>query len=350
MQFMRTAVLLAAMTALFLVVGALLGGRGGMMIALIFAVGTNLFAYWNSDRMALAAVDAREVDYATAPDLVHLVGDLANRAGLPMPRVFLVDSPQPNAFATGRDPQHAAVAVNTGLVQMLSREELAGVISHELAHVRNRDTLTMTITATLAGAISSIAHWGFFFGGGRRDNGGVGIVGSIAMAILAPLAAAIVQMAVSRGREYEADRLGAQICGNPLWLASALAKIADAAQHIPDEAVEARPAMAHMFIVNPLSGQGMDNLFSTHPAVENRIAALEDLARRMGIGMSMTTAATAWHEPPRPREPEHAGTSWEPFRERTSGRTEPGTFLGGRGLADSRWNRHRSSPGQGPWG
>ncbi|MGA8602270.1 MAG: zinc metalloprotease HtpX, partial [Beijerinckiaceae bacterium] len=260
MQFMRTAVLLAAMTALFLVVGAVLGGRGGMMIALVFAIGTNLFAYWNSDRMALSAVDAREVDYAAAPDLVRLVGDLSGRAGLPMPRVFLVDSPQPNAFATGRDPTHAAVAVNAGLIQMLSREELAGVLGHELAHVRNRDTLTMTITATLAGAISSIAHWGFFFGGGRRS---LGFFGSIAMAILAPIAAMIVQMAVSRGREYEADRDGAEICGNPLWLASALAKIADAAQRIPDEVVEAHPAMAHLFIVNPLTGRGMDSLFST---------------------------------------------------------------------------------------
>jgi heat shock protein HtpX len=343
MQFMRTAVLLAAMTALFLVVGALLGGRGGMMIALLFAIGTNLYAYWNSDRMALSAVDAREVDYAAAPDLVRLVGDLSTRAGLPMPRVFLVDSPQPNAFATGRDPGHAALAVNTGLLQMLSREELAGVIAHELAHVRNRDTLTMTITATLAGAISSIAHWGLFFGGGRRS---LGFFGSIAMAILAPIAAMVVQMAVSRGREYEADRAGAEICGNPLWLASALAKIADAAERIPDEAVEAHPAMAHMFIVNPLSGRGMDSLFSTHPAVENRIAALEDLARSVGA---------TWHAGPpsaaAPREPayESAG-GWQPFRQPTETPRQPGTFLGGRGLADSRWNRGRSSSAQGPWG
>jgi heat shock protein HtpX len=340
MQFMRTAVLLAAMTALFVLVGALLGGRGGMMIALLFAIGTNLYAYWNSDRMALAAVDAREVDYPTAPDLVRLVGNLSGRAGLPMPRVFLVDSPQPNAFATGRDPAHAAVVVNTGLIQMLTREELAGVLAHELAHVRNRDTLTMTITATLAGAISSIAHWGLFFGGGRRN--GLGIFGSIAMAILAPIAAMIVQMAVSRGREYEADRDGAQICGNPLWLASALAKIAEAAERIPDEAVEAHPAMAHLFIVNPLSGRGMDSLFSTHPAVENRIAALEDLARNMGV-RSQPAAA--------PREPAYAtAAGWEPFRQTAEPPRQPGTFLGGRGIADSRWNRGRSSSAQGPWG
>jgi heat shock protein HtpX len=330
------------MTALFLVVGAVLGGRGGMMIALVFAIGTNLFAYWNSDRMALSAVDAREVDSA-APDLVRLVGDLSGRAGLPMPRVFLVDSPQPNAFATGRDPTHAAVAVNAGLIQMLSREELAGVLGHELAHVRNRDTLTMTITATLAGAISSIAHWGFFFGGGRRS---LGFFGSIAMAILAPIAAMIVQMAVSRGREYEADRDGAEICGNPLWLASALAKIADAAQRIPDEVVEAHPAMAHLFIVNPLTGRGMDSLFSTHPAVENRIAALEDLARSTGASWQAAPPPAA-----APREPayESAG-GWQPFRQTAEPPREPGTFLGGRGLADSRWNRGRSSSAQGPWG
>jgi heat shock protein HtpX len=343
MQFMRTAVLLAAMTALFLVVGAVLGGRGGMMIALVFAIGTNLFAYWNSDRMALSAVDAREVDYAAAPDLVRLVSDLSGRAGLPMPRVFLVDSRQPNAFATGRDPTHAAIAVNAGLIQMLSREELAGVLGHELAHVRNRDTLTMTITATLAGAISSIAHWGFFFGGGRRS---LGFFGSIAMAILAPIAAMIVQMAVSRGREYEADRDGAEICGNPLWLASALAKIADAAQRIPDGVVEAHPAMAHLFIVNPLTGRGMESLFSTHPAVENRIAALEDLARSTGASWQAAPPPAA-----APREPayESAG-GWQPFRQTAEPPREPGTFLGGRGLADSRWNRGRSSSAQGPWG
>jgi heat shock protein HtpX len=344
MQFMRTAVLLAALTALFLIVGALLGGRGGMMIALIFAIGTNLYAYWNSDRMALAAVDAREVaDEASAPELVGLVRGLSARAGLPMPSIFLVDSPQPNAFATGRDPAHSALAVNTGLLHMLTREELAGVLAHELAHVRNRDTLTMTITATLAGAISSIAHWGFFFGGGRRS---LGFFGSIAMAILAPIAAMIVQMAVSRGREYDADRDGAEICGNPLWLAAALAKIADAAERIPDEAVEAHPAMAHLFIVNPLSGRGMDSLFSTHPEVENRIAALENHARSMGA---------TWHAAPQPavapRERAYETTGgWQPFRQPTEAPREQGTFLGGRGIADSRWNRGRSSQAQGPWG
>src|SRR4051794_24712630 len=343
MNMMRTAVLLAAMTALFVLVGAALGGRAGILFALIFAIGTNVFAWWNSDRMALAAADAQEVDATTAPDLVAMVGGLAQNAGLPMPRVYVIESDQPNAFATGRDPQHAAVAVNTGLIQALTPQELAGVIAHELAHVRNRDTLTMTITATLAGAISSIAHWGFFFGGGRRS---LGFFGSIAMAILAPIAAMIVQMAVSRGREYDADRDGAEICGNPLWLAAALAKIADAAERIPDEAVEAHPAMAHLFIVNPLSGRGMDSLFSTHPEVENRIAALENHARSMGA---------TWHAAPQPavapREGAYETTGgWQPFRQPTEAPREQGTFLGGRGIADSRWNRGRSSQAQGPWG
>ncbi len=281
MNMMRTAILMAAMTALFLLIGGLLGGQTGMLMALVFAAATNAFAYWNSDRMALAATGAQEVDASSAPELVQLVAELARRAQLPMPRVYVINEDQPNAFATGRNPQNAAVAVNTGLIRMLSRDELAGVIAHELAHIRNRDTLTMTITATLAGAISSIAQWGMFFGGNR--NNGPGVIGSIALAILAPLAAMIVQMAISRGREYEADRLGAQIAGNPYRLATALEKISGAATAIPNEAAEANPALAHMYIVNPLTGQGMDNLFSTHPNVENRIAALDQLARQMGV-------------------------------------------------------------------
>ena len=188
---------------------------------------------------------------------------------------------QPNAFATGRNPENAAVAVNTGLIAILTREELAGVIAHELAHIKNRDTLTMTITATLAGAISSIAQWGMLFGGNRNNNG-MGMIGTIALAILAPLAAMVVQMAISRSREYVADRMGAEICGNPVWLASALAKISGEAAVIPNQAAENNPAMAHMFIINPLTGHGIDNLFSTHPNVQNRIAALDDLARQHG--------------------------------------------------------------------
>ncbi|MDB5651558.1 MAG: peptidase Ste24p [Hyphomicrobiales bacterium] len=348
MNFMRTAVLLAAMTALFLVVGAALGGRGGMMIALIFALGTNLFAWWNSDRMALAANDAHEISEAEAPDLFVLVRELAARAQIPMPRVYVIDSDQPNAFATGRDPAHGALAVHTGLLRMLTREELAGVLSHELGHIKNRDTLTMTITATLAGAISSIAHWGMFFGGNRRDNG-LGVIGTLALAILAPIAAMIVQMAVSRSREYVADREGAQICGNPLWLASALAKISQGAAAIPNERAEANPAMAHLFIVNPLQGSGVDNLFSTHPNVENRIAALEELARQMNIGSGV---------------PPSSGAGWAPFRDDTPpanatagsawGRARGG-FMAGEGISPWRRGADRDTgkgneQRRGPWG
>ena len=212
MSYLRTAILLAGLTGLFMGVGYLIGGAGGAMIALVIAAATNLFAYWNSDRMVLSMYGAHEVDARTAPELVNLVAELAGRAGLPMPRVFLMDNPQPNAFATGRNPQNAAVAVTTGLVQSLSREELAGVIAHELAHIKNHDTLLMTITATIAGAISMLAQFGMFFGGNRDNNNGPGIIGSIAMMILAPLGAMLVQMAISRTREYAADDLGARIC------------------------------------------------------------------------------------------------------------------------------------------
>jgi heat shock protein HtpX len=290
MNMMRTALLLAAMTALFVLVGGLLGGQGGMLIAFLFAIAANAFAWWNSDRLALAAANAQEVNAASAPELVRLVGELAQRAGLPMPRVYVIEDDQPNAFATGRDPQHAAVAVNTGLMQRLSRDELAGVIAHELAHVKHRDTLIMTITATLAGAISSIAHWGLFLGG-RRDNG-VGVLGSIAVAILAPIAAMIVQMAISRSREFAADRMGAEISGDPLALAGALGKISADAQVIPSAVAETHPAMAHMFIVNPLRGIGIQSLFSTHPRVEDRIAALQQLAAQMGQSRGRQGAAS----------------------------------------------------------
>jgi heat shock protein HtpX len=214
-----------------------------------------------------------------------MVAGLANRAGLPMPRVYLMDNPQPNAFATGRNPAHAAVAVTTGLLHMLSRDELAGVIDHELAHVKNRDTFLMTITATIAGAISMLAQFGMFFGGGHRDNSGnsgLGVIGTLAMVILAPLAATLVQMAISRTREYAADKMGAQISGNPHGLASALAKIDAAAHQVENIPAEQNPATAHLFIINPLSGARMDNLFSTHPNVENRIAQLNEIAQTMG--------------------------------------------------------------------
>ena len=222
---------------------------------------------------------------STAPDLVRLVRDLARQAGLPMPRVYLMDNPQPNAFATGRNPEHAAVAVTTGLLRMLSREEIAGVIAHELAHIKSHDTLTMTITATIAGAISMLAQFGMFFGGGHRDNNsGLGVIGTIAMMILAPIAAMLVQMAISRTREYAADDLGARISGRPDALASALIKISNAAQQIENPAAERNPATAHLFIINPLTHHGIDNLFATHPSTENRIAALERLAAEMGRG------------------------------------------------------------------
>src|SRR6476660_4905794 len=282
MNYLRTSILLAALTALFMGVGYLIGGASGATIALVVAAATNLFAYWNSDRMVLSVYGAHEVDRHTAPELVSLVATLAARAELPMPRVCLMDNPQPNAFATGRNPENAAVAVTTGLVQSLSREALGGVIAHELAHVKNHDTLLMTITATIAGAISMVAQFGMFFGGHRDNNNGPGIVGSIAMMILAPLGAALVQMAISRTREYAADNLGARIVGQPMWLASALVKIADAAHEIPNMEAERNPATAHMFIINPLSGHGIDNLFSTHPSTENRIAELQRLAAELG--------------------------------------------------------------------
>ncbi|MEA2836405.1 MAG: heat shock protein HtpX [Bradyrhizobium sp.] len=295
MNYFRTAVLLAGLAAFFMAIGYLLGGTSGMLIALLFAGATNLFAYWNSDRMVLSMYGAHEVDARSAPDLNRLVADLAARAGLPMPRVFLMDNPQPNAFATGRNPQNAAVAVTTGLVQSLTREELAGVIAHELAHVKNHDTLLMTITATIAGAVSMLAQFGMFFGGNRNSNG-PGIVGSLALMILAPLGAMLVQMAISRTREYAADEIGARICGQPMWLASALAKIDDAAHRIPNPEAEQVPATAHMFIINPLSGHGMDSLFATHPSTENRISALQQLAASLGT-LGHRAAPTTRHGP-----------------------------------------------------
>jgi heat shock protein HtpX len=283
MNTVKTGMLLAALTALFGVVGYMLGGASGMMIALGLGIATNVFAYWNSDRLALAAHHAVEVDERTAPELVAMVRELSQRANLPMPRVYLIDNPQPNAFATGRNPENAAVAATTGLLQMLSRDEIAGVMAHELAHIRNRDTLIMTVSATIAGAIATLAQFGFLFGG--RGNDRPNPIVMLATALLAPLAAMIIQMAISRSREYDADRMGAQISGQPLALASALARISGGVAHIPNVDAENHPATASLFIINPLSGHGMDNLFSTHPATENRIAALQGLAQEMGGGM-----------------------------------------------------------------
>ena len=281
MNIVRTAMLLAFMTALFMGVGLLVGGKGGMMIAFVVAVAMNFFSYWNSDRMVLSMYGAQEVDERTAPEYYGIVRDLAKNAGLPMPRVYVLNSEQPNAFATGRNPENAAVAASTGLLHALSYEEVAGVMAHELAHIQNRDTLTMTITATFAGAISMLANFAMFFGGSRDNNNPLGFVGILVTMIVAPFAAMLVQMAISRTREYSADRRGAEICGNPLWLAAALKKIAMAAERVPNMSAERNPATAHMFIINPLSGERMDNLFSTHPNTENRIAALEGLAQEM---------------------------------------------------------------------
>lgn len=277
MNFVKTGMLIAAITALFLGVGFLIGGMTGMLIAFAIAVAMNGFAYWNSDKMVLKMHGAREVSEQEAPVLVKLVGDLATRAGLSMPRVYIMENAQPNAFATGRNPENAAVAATTGLLKLLSTEELAGVMAHELAHIKNRDTLTMTVTATIAGAISMLANFAFFFGGNRNNTGG--IVGMLAIMILAPLGAMLVQMAISRTREYSADHTGSEICGNPDWLASALQKLERGAQAHENIAAEKNPASASLFIVNPLHGKRADKLFSTHPSTSNRVERLRGMSR-----------------------------------------------------------------------
>jgi len=293
MNIFRTGLLLAAMTALFLVIGFLLGGETGMLLALIFAIGTNFFAYWNSGKMVLKMHNARQVDKQSSPAFYGMVEQLARKADLPMPKVFIIDEDQPNAFATGRNPEHAAVAATTGLMATLTREELAGVMAHELAHVKNRDTLIMTITATFAGAISMLANFALFFG---RGNNRIGFIGTLAMMFLAPMAAMLVQMAISRTREYSADRGGAEICGNPLWLASALEKIAGGGRVIENETAEANPGTAHMFIINPLTGTAIDSLFTTHPNTADRVAELQKLADSWNI----PTAKKSW-SPTSPR-------------------------------------------------
>lgn len=284
MNYFKTGLLIAAITALFLAVGFLIGGTTGMIIALVIAVGMNGFAYWNSDKMVLKMYDARQVTESEAPVLVRLVSELAARAELPMPKVFIMDNPQPNAFATGRNPENAAVAVTSGLMKILNKEELAGVIAHELAHIRNHDTLTMTVTATLAGAISMLANFAFFFGGNRDSRGG--IIGMLAIMILAPLGAMLVQMAISRTREYSADHTGSEICGNPDWLASALQKLEKSARGIENIPAEKNPASANLFIVNPLHGKRADSLFSTHPSTANRVERLMEMARTVMPGKS----------------------------------------------------------------
>lgn len=327
MNYFKTGLLLAAMTALFGAIGFLIGGESGMLIALAVAAAMNLFAYWNSDKMVLSMYGAREVDAQTAPEFYGLMQQLARNAGLPMPKVYVIDNDQPNAFATGRNPENAAVAATTGLLQSLSREEIAGVMAHELGHVKNRDTLIMTITATLAGAIGMLANFAMFFGGRSSDGNrsGLGVIGSIAVMILAPVAAMLVQMAISRSREYEADKAGAEISGNPQALASALQRISGTVERVPNQQAEGNPATAHMFIINPLHGGAMDSLFSTHPSTENRVAALMEMAGSMRGG-----------------RPSYAATSPMPA---SSMPVRPATSLGG-GSVPSSGRAKRFSP----WG
>src|SRR6185312_6030099 len=281
MNTLKTGILMSLLMGLFLVVGALVGGQAGMAVAFVMAASMNLFAYWNSDKMLLSMYGARPVDENSNPELYRLVARLAQAAHLPMPRVYISDNPQPNAFATGRNPDHAAVCVTEGLLARTSQEELAGVLAHELGHVRNRDTLTMTIVAVMAGAIGMLANFAFFMGGDRRNNA-LGMVGMLLVMLLAPFAAILVQMAISRGREFEADRAGAEITGRPLWLAGALEKIDRAARGTDNPQADANPATAHMFIVNPLHG-GMSGLFASHPSTEERIARLRAMSGGAGV-------------------------------------------------------------------
>ncbi|UFS64195.1 zinc metalloprotease HtpX [Paracoccus denitrificans] len=276
---LRTFILMAALTALVMGMGGLIGGRGGAVIALAIAGAGNLFAWWNSDKMVLRQQGAHLVTRQQAPELVDMVAALAQRANLPMPKVYVLETEQPNAFATGRNPENAAVAVTQGIMRVLNRDELAGVIAHELAHIKHRDTLTMTVTATMAGAIAMLGNMLMFSSmfGGRDDNRGSGLAAILAM-IFAPMAAGLVQMAISRTREYEADRMGAEICGRPMALAGALAKISRAAGQVVNIPAERNPASASMFIVNPLHALRMDRLFATHPPTEERIARLQAMA------------------------------------------------------------------------
>jgi heat shock protein HtpX len=318
-NFAKTGLLLAVLTGILVAMGALVGGATGAVIAFVVAAAMNLFSLWQSDKLVLRMYGAEEVDEHSGGEFYKIVRDLAARAELPMPRVYIMNNPQPNAFATGRNPQNAAVCASTGLIEAMSPAEVAGVMAHELAHVKNYDTLTMAVAATIGGAVSMLAQFlqfGALFGGNRENNNPLGWIGVLVAIIVAPLAAMLVQMAVSRSREYQADRLGGLVCGNPLWLASALRKIEHYARAIPNEPAEAAPATAHLFIINPLSGQGMDNLFSTHPNTENRIAELEKLAAQIGSA-----------------PPSHAGTAAGPWG----------------GAPGGPWGAANDRP-RGPWG
>ena len=301
LNYARTALLLLAMTGILVAFGALVGGQTGVLIAVAVSLAMNLFSFWGSDRFVLRMHGAQEVDAQSAPEFYDMVRGLAANAELPMPKVYIMNSPQPNAFATGRNPQNSAVCASTGLLELLNREQVAGVMAHELAHIRNRDTLIMTIAASFAGAISAFANmmqFSLMFGNSRNGGGKLGLLAKLAAVFIAPFAAMLVQMAISRSREYQADRLGAMICGNPVWLASALQTIESYARGIPNETAEMAPATAHMFIINPLSGRGFDNWFSTHPATANRVAELEQLAAEW--------AAASPGAPGRPAFPELA--------------------------------------------
>ncbi|RCS56860.1 zinc metalloprotease HtpX [Parvibium lacunae] len=280
----KTFLLMAAITALFAVIGGMLGGQQGMLLALLFAGGMNFFSYWFSDKMVLKMYNAQEVDEHSAPQFYGMVRELAQRAGLPMPKVYVINEDAPNAFATGRNPENAAVAATTGIMQVLSERELRGVMAHELAHVQHRDILISTISATMAGAISALANFAVMFGGRDSDGRPVNPIASIAVMILAPLAATLIQMAISRAREFEADRGGAEICGDPEALAQALAKIERYAQGLPLTPAEAHPETAQMMIINPLHGGGLSGLFRTHPATEERIQRLLAMTGRYRAG------------------------------------------------------------------
>ncbi len=317
MNHLKTFILLAALTALFAGLGYLVGGVTGMAIALLLAGGMNLFSYWNADKIVLKMYRAQPVDEnhpnAVVRNYVADVRRMAADAGMPQPQVAIIPSDQPNAFATGRNPERAAVCATTGLLDMLTREEVRGVMAHELAHVKNRDTLIMTVTATIAGAIAALANFALFFGGGDDRERPGGLIGTLALMILAPMAAGLVQMAISRGREYEADRVGAEIAGDPHALASALQKIEAYAKRIHNPTAERNPASGQLFIINPLAGRGADNLFSTHPATGNRVRALVELGAKMGMRPRVAAAEPfARPEPIRTAAPTTTGVPTTP--------------------------------------
>ncbi|MCB1381406.1 MAG: zinc metalloprotease HtpX [Notoacmeibacter sp.] len=351
MNFMKTAMLLAAMTALFMGVGYLIGGQSGMLIAFVIAAAMNLFSYWNADKMVLRMHNAREIGEDNAPEFFSMIRDLSANAGLPMPKVYLIDNPQPNAFATGRNPDNAAVAATTGLLNLLTPQEMAGVMAHELAHIQNRDTLTMTVTATIAGAISMLGNFAFLFGGNRdsENPNPLGFAGVLVAMIVAPFAAMLVQMAISRTREYAADRRGAEICGHPQWLASALDKISAGTHRIVNETAEENPATAHMFIINPLSGQRMDNLFSTHPDTTNRIEALMAMGDEPRFGAPASRRADGNVRPPAEPAPQPEAGPEGPWGRRDAPPEEVKPSAARPRVPTTRWGRNAGKQDKGPW-